>query len=298
MIAMQVSTSLFYQQAGARMTALMDRANTLNTQLSTGKKVQSPSDDAVLAQQVAEFDRKDADAATYKGNITLASSLLSQADSVMTQMSAQLKRAIEITSSAATGTQTADTRKSLGIEMSSLVDSLVGLANQRNARGQPLFGTPDGTPAVTANANGTYTFATVNVSEVPIGDGQTVQATESASRIFDLGGGNDTLTKLKAIADALSAGNAPPAGAMDDVTAANSQLDYVQSSVGARGARVDLQDSLLTTANTDRQELRDKLENIDWPSTMAELQQTMTVLSATQASFSKLANLSIFDYMR
>ncbi len=121
-----------------------------------------PSDDPAGAQQLAELDRRDADAAVYGTNLTLASSLLDQADGVLKQITAQLTRATELATQAATGTQTDAARKSIATEITSVVQSLVTLANSRNVRGQPLFGTVDGTKAVTDNGNGTFTFPANN----------------------------------------------------------------------------------------------------------------------------------------
>ena len=53
---MQISSNLFYDTASKRMSGLNDRATLLQTQIATGKKIQTPSDDAVLAQQIAEWE--------------------------------------------------------------------------------------------------------------------------------------------------------------------------------------------------------------------------------------------------
>ncbi len=304
---MQISTSLFYSNAATRMSKMNERANELQTQISTGKKVIKPSDDPAAAQQIAELDRKDADAVVYGANMTLAGSLLDQADSVMRQMATQLNRATELTTQAATGTQTDATRKIIGTELTSIVESLVSLANAKNVRGQPLFGNATGGKAVTVTTDATgassFAFAAAKpaVSEVPIAEGQSVQATESADRIFDIGGGDNTLAMLTRLAAALNAGgdvSAATSSALDGLNAATDQLADVQASVGARGARVDLQQQLLVTANTDRAELRGNLEQVDITDAVVQLQQMMTALSATQASFSKLSSLSLFDYLK
>eukprot|EP01088_Endostelium_zonatum_P018328 TRINITY_DN5842_c1_g1_i1.p1 TRINITY_DN5842_c1_g1~~TRINITY_DN5842_c1_g1_i1.p1 ORF type:complete len:301 (+),score=-0.92 TRINITY_DN5842_c1_g1_i1:385-1287(+) len=300
---MQISTSLFYNNASTRMSKMNARASELMTQIATGKKVIKPSDDPAAAQQIAELDRRDADAQVYGANMTLASSLLDQADSVLTQIGSQLTRATELATQAATGTQTDATRKIIATELSSIVDSLVTLANTKNVRGQPLFGSAAGGKAVTANGNGSFTFpADTQVSEVPIADGQSVQATESAKRIFGLKGGSDnTLAMLSRLAAALGAGgdvSAVASSSLDGLTAAVDQVGNVQASVGARGARVELQQQLLTTANTDRSELRGQLEQVDITEAVVQLQQMMTALSASQASFSKLSSLSLFDYLK
>lgn len=297
---MQITTSQFYDSAAKRLTSLGDRATTLQTQISTGKKIQSPSDDAVLSQQVAEFDRQDADAAVYQTNMTLAGSQLEQTDSTLSQIAAQIQRALELTTQAASDTQSDASRAIIGNEIGSIADALTGLANTRDVRGQPLLGTPDGTAAVTKAADGSYAFAATTTSPVPIAAGQSVQSTETAARVFKVGS-TDTLTVLTNLAKALQAGGdvkAATAGALNDLTAANDQVSAVRASVGARSARVDLQQTLLTNAGADRTALRSKTEDVDVTATITELQKTMTVLSATQASFTKLTSLSLFDYLK
>ena len=300
---MQISTSLFYSNASSRLTKMSDKAQELQTQIATGKKLIKPSDDPAGAQQLAELDRRDADAAVYGTNLTLASSLLDQADGVLKQITTQLTRATELATQAATGTQTDAARKSIATEITSVVQSLVTLANSRNVRGQPLFGTVDGTKAVTDNGNGTFTFPANNtlVSEVPIADGQTIQATESAKTIFDLGNGDNTLAMLSRMAATLNGGgdvSSSMSTALDSLSQAVDQVANVQASVGSRSARVDLQQQLLTTANTDRADLRGKLEQVDVTDAIVQLQQMMTALSASQASFTKLSQLSLFDYLK
>jgi flagellar hook-associated protein 3 FlgL len=298
---MQISTTAFYDMASKRMSTLTDRANLLQTQIATGKKVQSATDDAALAQQVAEFDRKDADTAVYQSNLTIAGSVLDQSDSVLSSITSQLQRAQELAIQAANGTQTTESRKLIGVEMSSIVDSLVSLANTKNLRGQPLFGNVDGAMAVSKDpVTGAFTFIDPNVSPVPVGDGQTIQATEKASNIFnyDPATGTSTLSMLSALADALSAGTAPSTTSLDDIAKAADRVAYVEASVGARGARVELLQSQLQTASDNRAALRSTVEDVDVTSSIAELQKIMTVLSATQASFSKLSGLSLFDYLK
>ncbi len=74
------------------MTDLTGKANALQVQISTGKKLNNPSDDAAAAAQVAEFDRRDADDAVYKTNLTLAGSLLQQADTTLGQIGSRCRK--------------------------------------------------------------------------------------------------------------------------------------------------------------------------------------------------------------
>ncbi|WP_428969511.1 flagellar hook-associated protein 3 [Sphingomonas sp. Xoc002] len=297
---MQISTSVFYDTASRRMTELTGKANALQVQVSTGKKLTNPSDDAAAAAQVAEFNRRDADDAVYKTNLTLAGSLLQQADTTLGQIGNQVQKALELTTQAANGTLTAANRSSVGDQIASIRDALLGLANAKDSRGLPLFGAAAGTDAVTM-VNGRYAYSQANVSDIPIADGQSVDVSVGADRVFKAGTTDDTLNVLNTLVTALKSGGDATAtikDAMDKLKAANDNVATVQASVGAREARVELQQGLQQAASTDRAQLRSSIEDADPVSTITQLQQTMTVLQATQASFTKLTSLSLFDYLK
>lgn len=297
---MQVPTSLFYDGLSKRMSGLNARAGVLQTQIATGKKLSRPSDDAVASQQLATFRQRDADAKVYGTNMNVAGALLKQADSTLGAITDQLQRAIELTSRAGNGTLTADARRLIGAELTAIVDQLVDLGNTEDLRGQPLFGSADGVKPVQRAADGGFSFVSTTVSEIPVADGQTIQATETAARVFQSAGG-DVLTTLATLASALEAGTASAkdaGGTLDSLSAAADQVGVVQASVGARAARIELSQAMLIETNTDREELRSSLEDVDVTAAITELQKTMTILNATQASFSKMTSLSLFNYLR
>ncbi|WP_230483918.1 flagellin N-terminal helical domain-containing protein [Sphingomonas sp. Leaf21] len=298
-MAMQISTSTMYDSATRRMAALQSKANDLMTQNATGKKLLKPSDDAAASAQVAALDRADADAEVYKGNLSLAKSVLQQVDTTLGSIGSQLQTAVELATKAANGTLNDYDRSVLGDQLSAVRDQLVSLGNTRDIRGQPLFGTVDGTDAVQA-ANGSYSYTAPKTSAVPIDRDQSVEITVGAERVFK-SGSNDTFAVLNNLITALKT----PGGSsdtirnsIDQLNAANDNVGAVQASIGARETRVELQQTMLDTASTDRATLRSNVADADIASNIAQLQQTMTVLQATQASFTKLSGLSLFDYLK
>ena len=98
-----MSTTAFFNDTAKRLGAMNARAQTLQTEIATGKKIQTPSDAPGVSQQLAEIARKDADSAVYADNLKTAGSLLSQSDGVVKQIYTQLTRAKELATSAATG---------------------------------------------------------------------------------------------------------------------------------------------------------------------------------------------------
>lgn len=298
---MQIASSLMYDRSAARLGSLMSTAVKLQTQIATGKKFTAPSENVAVGQQLAEFERKNIDAQAYTSNMNMSASLLSQADTTLRSMGEQMDRATELTVRAGNGSLSVQDRKVIGDELKAIVDTLTGLGNVSDSNGRALFGSASGTPAITKNPDGSFAYNTApSLSEVPIADNMSIQPTETAARIFQSPAG-DTLAILSQLAAALQSGDATgesARGALDKVNAATDQISIVQASVGARAARVDLQQTLQENVSADREELRSSLEDTDLTAAGAEFAKTMTILDATSASFSKLSKLSLFDYLR
>ncbi len=297
---MQISTNQFYTFNQQNMQSLQTKADQLQTQISTTHRVNAPSDDAVAWRRLQSLATAGANDTAYGGNLTLVSTTLSQADVTLSSITDALQQAKELAVKANSGTLSPSDRNAIADQLDALVKNMVDYSNVKDSRGASIFASGDGN-GVTANADGTFTFATDAPAAVPVGATQTIQPGESASRIFVDASGGNILSTLTALSAALrGTGNVSTiAGATSDaLQAANDQAASVQASLGARSARVDLETSRLKDVAADREATRSALEDTDVTATITDLQKTMTILSATQASFTKLAQLSLFDYLR
>ena len=291
-----LSTSLFYHRSSSAMTGLTAGADKLYEQLSSGKRILAPSDDSAAWQKLQGLATAKADAKSDTANVKLAQGILAQADSSLASIGDQLKSASDLAVQAGNGTLSAEAKGAIATQLQGILDSVVALANGKDARGVALFGGANDTAAVTAS-NGRLTFAAGTAGAIPIGDGQTVQATVNAKTFLEAGD-DDLATVLTGMIAALNAGDALPDGSADALKTIADQTTSAQASLGARAARVDLVYAQQTTAATDREAARSSLEDVDFTQAITDLQKTMTVLQATQASFSKLSALSLFDYLR
>ncbi|MBY8829285.1 flagellar hook-associated protein FlgL [Hephaestia mangrovi] len=304
---MQISTNQFYNTSNSLMSQLTEQADKLQTQISTGKRLQDPSDDAVAYQQLQLLARQTSNDSAYQANVATAQSLLTQSDSTLTSVVSQIQRAQELAVEANSGSLDDDQRSAISTELRGIISSLVGLANTTNAHGTPLFAGSQGTQPVTQNADGSVTINdTGTATSIPIGESQTVVANDTASDVFggiDTGSGTtDLFSILNSFADALDAGGTAASDAAstagDALTAALSHVSDAQASVGAREKRLDLVSSAMTDMAVTRETQRSSLEDTDVTQAITDLQKTMTILQATQASFTKLTSLSLFDYLK
>lgn len=298
---MRVSTSLFYDRAAGAMGRLSTQADRLQTQIATGKRLAAASDDSAAYSRLRTLARDSADAGADAGNLDTAAAVLRQADSTLGDMAGVLTRALELALRGRNGTNSATSRGAIADEIDALRDQLFSLGNTTDARSQPLFGDRSGGAAVTLNADGSYTYAAVAPGAIPTANGGSVQPSEAAERVFRSGAVDmlQTLTDLSAALRAGGAGfDAAAATAIADIQASSTQVLTVQASLGARAARVELEQAALEQGGVDREAARSAIEDTDITTAITELQKTMTVLQATQASFAKLQGLSLFDYIR
>ena len=301
---MTIGTSLLYDRAAQRLGALSTNATRLQTQISSGVRVQAPSDDAVSFRRLDTIRRDTADTVVSRSNINLAQTILDQADTTLGGVTDQLQRAQELVIQAGGGALSDADRAIIATQLRSVVDDLVSLANTTDARGGPLFGAATGDTAVTRDASGAVSFTgTGTAPGIPIGEGESVQPSESAERIFGGLAGGNVFAVLSNFATALetpgaAATTAASSATIDGINAGLDQVNAARGSIGARAARLEIESARLETADTARETERSALQDTDITRTIIDLQRTSTILEATQASLSRLSQLSLFDFLR
>lgn len=299
---MRISTSQMYSQSMSLMSKLTAQADKAQTQIATTKIGVTAVSDAAAYVKLQQIQRATTGDATYKSNITVAQGVLAQADQTLDSVETQLQRALELATRAANDTLSDDDRAAIGEELSSIRDTLYGLANTKDdIRGQPLFGGATGDTAYVKNDDGSISYAgTGEPSGIPVADGESIQPSISGDRVFSPAG-SDVFAILGSLADALKSGTdvkAAAGAALDGINASLSNVTLARATIGARGARLDLKADQLTATAETRETTRSGIEDTDIASTTVELQKALTVLSATQSTFTKLTSLSLFDYLK
>lgn len=306
MTLISTSTSAFYERATQDISSLRARAEAMQDQLGRGEKLSRSSDDPVAASRLRVLARADRLSTIDTANANRATSDLALTDSALSSFAEFVTRAQELTTQAANGTLTGAQRASIATELGQIHGNLVALANARDSAGHALFGGETAGNAYTLDAAGNAVYAgTASAGSLELGDGQAVARGLTGPEFLNFsvnGNPTDLMAVIKQLASDLQGGAADPAqAARDALGALNDGLDKVttgQTLVGARLAWIDL----TTERRTDLSEMRSSEEAdigaTDIASTIANLQQLMTVLEASQASFSRLANLSLFDQLR
>jgi len=164
---MRVSTSWMQQQSVGSMMDRQSDLSDINTQLSTGKRINQPSDDPVGAARALDLTHVTADTAQYQRNITSANARLGLEDQSLSNVTNVLGRVRTLLLQAANGTQTDETRGDIAAEMVQLRQQLLGQANSKDGQGEYIFA---------GNRTGTEPFASQNGVTYVGDDGQRMVA--------------------------------------------------------------------------------------------------------------------------
>lgn len=188
---MRVSTSWMQQQSVGSMMDRQSDLSDLNIQLSTGRRINQPSDDPVGAARALDLSHLTADVAQYQRNITTANARLGLEDQTLSNVTNVLGRVRTLLLQAANGSQTDDTRGDIAAEMVQLRQQLLGQANSKDGQGDYLFaGNRTGT-APFASQNGVSYLGDDGQRMVAAGPGLQVATGDPGSAVFaDIPTGN------------------------------------------------------------------------------------------------------------
>lgn len=296
-----LGTAAFYARASATIGGVRARAEDLQGQIATGERLTRSSDDPLAASRLRRLAQAETHSLVDSANAARASADLTLADDALAGFADGLFRARELTLQAASGTLNDTQRAAIGSELTEIHASLFALANARDSAGHALFGGEAVGDAYALDAGGSATYlGTADSGELDLGDGATVARGLTGPEF--LGSGSATLNLIGDLATALSTGSPDPRtaaqGALTGLATATTRIGTAQAIVGSRLAAIDLATTRAARTGELRAAEQSRLGDTDLASTIAQLQQTMLVLEASQASFARLSSLSLFDALR
>ena len=307
---MQISTNLMFDRAIAQMGITQDRISKTQTQLSTTKQINKPSDApdqaATITRLKSAIDRQNA----YVSTINSVKDKLSQQETAANNATDVLTRLKELTVQAANDTYSAVDRKSIDLEVRQLRDQLLSLANTQDVNGNFIFsGSRVGKQAFATDENGKLVYqGDQTVSATGVGDQSAVDINRSGTNPFDKIVRLDDNNKKMAVGffqviDDLSAAlQANDAGsikrAVGEVGTMQQGLSDSLASIGAATNKIDNQASLAEENVLRMKSTLSQVEDTDYTEAITKMNKDMLALQAAQSSFAKISQLNLFDYIK
>lgn len=303
MIPIGAGTANFFNRATAQMADLRREAEGLQQQISTGQRLTASSDDPVAAARLRALGRTDRLAQVDQTAAEDTRQSLQFADDILGTIGNEIARARELAVQAANDTLSNEARALIGLELEAIASNLLDVANATDNAGRPLFAGDSDGPAYTLDASGQPVYnGTADPAQVNLGDGVIVARGVTGPEVFDFttnGSPANLIAFVKSLALALQGGAADPGaaarGALEGFGDAFDSLSRSQTAIGVRVAWVETVQDRQITNDEARTEEQISAGGVDFASTIAELQQTLVVLEASQAAFARMSNLTLFN---
>jgi flagellar hook-associated protein 3 FlgL len=192
---MRISTS------GASLAALDAMLNQqaalakTQSQVASGKSIQTPADDPAGAIHIATLQRAIAASAQYKTNSDAAQTRLSMEEQALADATNTLQNAHDLAIEANNPALDDSTRKQINAQLNVDIQQLQDIANRRDANGEYLFsGNATSTQPFSRNGAGTMVYNGDQQSrQIEVGPGQRVADSHTGQAAFgDVPAGNGT----------------------------------------------------------------------------------------------------------
>jgi len=321
---MRISTSqMFYSGTSNIINSQSEMYKTQN-QLSTGRKILTPRDnpvDSTLALMTTQAKEVNS---TFLKNQGTASDHLSYVDSQLGSVSELLQDVIARSVQGGNSSYSAQQKQAIAEELKRRFEGLVDIANAKDGSGEYIFSgnRTNVQPFRVDGSGGNYALDATTTSGpivsysgddgrrlLQVEGSQTVATSESGQEVFmrvmDSSGnlnGRSVFDAVKNMIDALdSSSGVVPAPSYDqalgDLHASLDHISRIRASVGSRMNQMDA----LTSAGADVAVQYDtrlaNLEGLDYAEAISRLNQQKMQLEASQLSFTKVTQLSLFNLL-
>lgn len=265
----------------------------LQNQMSSGKKVNVPSDDPAAASDMLRLRSEQRVSSQYARNAGDAGSWLQTVDTAITSSTAALRKVRDLTIQGGNGALGPSSLNALADEIESLRDTMLSNANTTYVGRSVFAGTSDAGVAFDAAYAWTGTGASVerrvsSTTTVRVdGDGQAVYGSGNAS-VFAL---------VDRIVTTLRAGQDPTG----EIGAIDTRLDAMLSELASVGAR---HKNVLTTQQTlAAQEVETKsrladIEDVDLATIILDLQSQEVAYKGALGAAAKVLQPTLLDFLR
>ncbi len=294
---MRISTAQYYKTNADQLQARQNKVAEVQAKLGSGKQLLHPSENPSKADLISRLESGKERQAVYGKNVDAAQTRLTSEEAVLTSMTRIMQRITELTVQGGNDTLAAEDRAVIGAEVKALRDELLNLANTQDINGNYIFsGNKVQAPAFLENSsgvvsyNGDYGRFQINVSDVRRLSINTIGPELFSSA--DFAALDDLVAKLN------SDNGSGIRGSISEVEAISNKLTVSYGTMASRVAAIESQRTIIEDTELRIDELLLREDDLDYATAVTELTQESVALQALQASFAKLSQLTLFNFLR
>ncbi|WP_152396368.1 flagellar hook-associated protein FlgL [Paenibacillus guangzhouensis] len=295
-MSIRVTQGMMTNQLMRNVTKNYNNMNKYQENLSTGRKINKPSDDPVGITYALRYRSELTMNEQYQKNMDSAKSFVEHTDTIMGQINDVLQRASELTVKGVTGTNPQSALDAISAEMGGIFDTLLVLGNDQ-MNGKFIFNGQKTDQMPYSTGGESTDTQKVNFQSAA---GVIIPINITGNEVFGENTDQDNMfTIIKSLQTAFKNGDQSTAvSLMDKLQSRMDKFLDMRSEVGARSNRIDLMDSRLKDLSLNLTDLSSKTEDADMAETIIKLQSQESIYQASLSSGAKIIQPSLLDYLR
>jgi flagellar hook-associated protein 3 FlgL len=306
---MKVSTAYLFNRAVDQMTSVQEKLSKTQAQMSQGKQVIMASDAPDQAAAITRYKTLIARQDSYQKTLDSMNNRLQSEETALSSVSNLLIRMKELSVQAANDTLGKSDRQALATEMTGLRDQILSMANSQDSSGNYLFAGSrvSAPPFVSVNGASPEYQGDQSRMQVPVGDQRTVLLNRSGAEVFarvvrtDAEGTQtgvgffDVLDQT--IASIKNSDHDGMQRGMTELDKLLTNIDLTRAQIGTDQNVLQGQQDIVTDTTLTLKNVLSGVEDLDYASAVAKLNQQTLALQAAQSSFAKVSQLNLFNYI-
>lgn len=182
---MRISTQGFFQTGLQGILQQQSQLNKTQLQLSTGRRINNPSDDPAGAARLQGLERAVAQQEVFQNNITRARQRLQLSEQSLGDTGSLIQRVRELTVQASNDTLAADQRAMIASEIRQRLEQLVNIANSQDGSGEFLFAGTRSTDQPFLRVGGQVSYqGDSRPREITVAEGATLTESLTGDTVF------------------------------------------------------------------------------------------------------------------
>ena len=290
-------------QGMMNQTLLYDLRNVTNQlstseqQLSSGYKLNQPSDDPYGASQALKLRADLAANKQYQSNVQDANSWQNVADTALGDIGDSIQRARDLVIQGANDTNDASDRQAIVTELNQLIDSIKTDGNTQYAGRYIFSGTATNTQPYQLGSNDAYSGNTAMITR-EIGVGVQVAINTPGSSVIGDGTGG-LLATLRGIVNDLQSGNTNALSTTDlnALDTANDTLLNARAQVGALSNRLTTASNRLQSTEQSTTQLLSNVQDADMTQVMVNFSTQQAAYQAALRAGAQIIQPSLMDFL-
>ena len=314
---MRISTQMMYDQNMRGITDSQSKWLSYGEQMSTGKRVNRPSDDPIAASQAVVLSQSQSQNSQFALARTFATQKVSLEDNVLSQVNAAITSAKEKLVNAGNGTLSDDDRLSLASDLQGIRDQLMNLANSADGNGRYIFAGYKTEAPPFDSVTGDYNGGTQAISQ-QVDTARNMVISHTGQQIFESitsnakelpGGGYGETNMFKILDSAISALKVPvdndsAAAEVQNKAISDAQIGIsntqnnvltVVADVGTKMNELEKLDNLGDDRALGQTQQMSDLVDVDWNSAISSYIMQQAALQASYKAFSDMQGMSLFQ---